>query len=263
MNPTCEALERTGLVVVRGVLSDALVASLRGCFAALDTRGVPTSRQVLYTHREPSGHRADFGALMQQWLNPHRLVGEGSTEEAMRSLRAWLARFAQRPLLPFQDVLLSKHIEHREFPWHQDEPFWPLDCVWGAVVWCALDPVGASNGAVEFAVGSHLGELGPAVDLHTGAAQEGSGGHLPDVGRFEVVQPTLDPGDAVIFHPRTFHRSQRNTSGSPRRAWASTWLSPDSRWNPARAPRHPLASRAAAGVPLGDVPLVGGVSCVD
>ncbi len=263
MNGAREEFERSGLVIVRGLLREEVVGSLRRCFDVLESRGVPTSRQVLYTHRDPNGVRGDLGALMQQWLNPHRIVGDGNTAEPMRDLRELVVEFAGRSLVPFQDVLMSKRATHREFPWHQDEPFWPVDCVWGAIVWGALDPTDGSNGAVEFAVGSHLGEEGPAVDLHTGVAQDGAPGELPDPHRFEIIRPTLAPGDAVIFHPRMLHRSGENASGRLRRAWASTWLSTDSRWNRDRAPRHPLASRAAQGAPLGEIALFGGATCGD
>lgn len=263
MNAAREEFEHTGLVVVRELLREEVVVSLRRCFDVLESRGVPTSRQVLYTHREPSSPRGELSELMHQWLNPHRIVGDGNTTAPTRDLRARLREFAGRSLIPFQDVLMSKRGGHREFPWHQDAPFWPVDVVWGAIVWCALDPTDASNGAVEFALGSHLDEQSPAVDLHTGAAQEGTRGDLPDPRRFEVVCPTLAPGDAVIFHPRTLHRSGENTSGRVRRVWASTWLSADSRWNRDRAPRHPLASRAEQGAPLGEIALFGGVACDD
>lgn len=263
MNTALDEFERAGLVVMRKFLSEELVVSLRHCFDVLESRAVPTSRQVLYTHREPSGPRGDFSELMHQWFNPHRIVGDGNTTAPMRAIRERVREFAERSVIPFQDVLMSKCAGHREFPWHQDAPFWPVDVVWGAIVWCALDPTDASNGAVEFALESHFEALSSAVDLHTGAAQEGTRGDLPDSRRFEVVCPTLAPGDAVIFHPRTLHRSGENTSGRVRRAWASTWLSSDSRWDRDRAPRHPLASRAEHGVPLGELALFGGVECDD
>lgn len=263
MKSAREEFEHTGVAVVREFLQEEVVVSLRRCFDVLEARGVPTSRQVLYTHREPSGPRRGLGELMHQWFNPHRIIGDGNTAAPMRELHDWLGEFAGQSLVPFQDVLMSKRAGHREFAWHQDAPFWPVDFVWGAIVWCALDPTDASNGAVEFALGSHLDKQCPAVDLHTGAAQEGTLGDLPDPRHFEVVCSMLAPGDAVIFHPRTLHRSPENTSGRIRRAWASTWLSPDSRWNRDRAPRHPLASRAEQGTPLGEIALFGDLACDD
>lgn len=100
-------------------------------------------------------------------------------------------------------------------------------------------------------MGSHRNGLGPAIDLHTGEAQEGTARLLPSLSDYEVACPLLEPGDAVLFHPRTWHRSGVNQHTQRRRAWASTWLSPDARWNRDRAPRHPLANRVEHGALVG------------
>lgn len=251
-------LAARGVVVARGLLGMGAVERLRATFAALERHGVPRSREILYTHEAPTHAPAAFGTLMEQWLNPHlQDFTVGTRADAQRLGQRLLSEFG-RPLVLFQDVILSKRPAHETFPWHQDAAFWPVDCVWGAIVWCALDEVNAENGAVEFAIGSHRGDVAPSVDLYTGRAQIGAGGALPDLEDAEVFCPSLAPGDAVIFHPRTFHRSGRNRSGLPRRAWASSWLSTDSRWDPSRAPRHPLAANAPAGALVGDVRLVGG-----
>jgi ectoine hydroxylase-related dioxygenase (phytanoyl-CoA dioxygenase family) len=153
----------------------------------------------------------------------------------------------------FQDLLLAKHAEHRSLAWHQDEPFWPIDTPWGAVVWCALDPVDHARGGVELALKSHR-ELGPAIDLHTGEPQLASQGQRFDASGFELSCPELAPGDALIFHARTWHRSGVNQGGLPRRAWVSTWLPREACWNPDRAPRHPRAPTVIAGAPVGGKP---------
>jgi ectoine hydroxylase-related dioxygenase (phytanoyl-CoA dioxygenase family) len=96
------------------------------------------------------------------------------------------------------------------------------------------------SGGLWLAEGSHREGVGPAVDLHTGAAQQGSEGVMLDVARYEVVRPKLAPGDAIAFHPLVWHASPENRSGLARRVWASTWLGVSARWSHARAPRHPL-----------------------
>ncbi len=251
-------LAARGVVVARGLLGMDMVERLRATFPALERQGVPRSREILYTHEAPTHAPAAFGMLLEQWFNPHlQDLNVGTRADAQRLGQRLMSEFG-RPLVLFQDVILSKHPAHRDFPWHQDAAFWPVDCTWGAIVWCALDDVNAENGAVEYAIGSHRGEVAPSVDLYTGRAQAGSVGELPDLAGVEVFCPSLAAGDAVIFHPRTFHRSGRNRSGLPRRAWASSWLSTDSRWDPSRAPRHPLAGSARAGVRVGDVWLAGG-----
>ncbi|HWO26823.1 MAG TPA: phytanoyl-CoA dioxygenase family protein [Kofleriaceae bacterium] len=232
-------LEANGFVVWPALLTADEVEALRCCLERLHVDRVPTTTQVLYTHAVPTKPRPSFERLMLQWLNPHRRMHADGTTEV-------LARVAQRlsslgfDVTPFQDVLLVKMSEHAPFPWHQDEPYWPFDAPAGLVVWCALDPTNRSNGGLELARGSHHLGRGPAIDLHTGEPQAGFAGQLPNRTNFVGECPTLSPGDAVLFRPRTWHRSGRNTSGAPRRGWSSSWLPPGTHLNPELAPRHPL-----------------------
>jgi ectoine hydroxylase-related dioxygenase (phytanoyl-CoA dioxygenase family) len=246
---TIDTLFERGLVVVRGLLEPAEVAGLRACFDALRGAGAPTTQQILYTHALPATPRPSYDRLFEQWFNPHTRDGDGST-------RAWLEHLSDRlsdrlapDLFAFQDMLLVKHAGHAALPWHQDEPFWPIDTPWAAIVWCALDPVDRERGGVELAVASH-GRLGPAIDLHTGDPQLPDAAERFDEHAFERWCPALEPGDALIFHARTWHRSGINHTGLLRRAWISSWVPPEARWDPARAPRHPRADPLVAGTPV-------------
>ncbi len=135
---------------------------------------------------------------------------------------------------------MDKGASHRPFPWHQDFPFWPVDAPLGLIVWAPLDPVDELSGGLWIAEGSQRAGIGPAIDLHTGAAQPGSAGMMLDPARYETARPRLAPGDAIVFHPLAWHASPANRSGRRRRVWSSTWLGASARWSHARAPRHPL-----------------------
>lgn len=246
---TLDSLLAQGVVVMPGLLDDAEVEQLRACVERLRIEGVPTSRQVLYTHELPSTPRPGFDRLFEQWLNPHALPSAASTRAMLERLGERLAPRLGPNLSAFQDILLDKHASHTELPWHQDEPFWPIDTPWAAVVWCALDPVERTRGGIELAIASHH-RLGPAIDLHTGAAQRETTAAPFDPAAFELCCPTLQPGDAVCFHGRTWHRSGRNHTPFPRRAWISAWAPPTAVWDPARTPRHPRARELVPGAPL-------------
>lgn len=236
-------LETNGFVVSPGFLDAEEVETLRGCLTRLHDDRVPTTNQVLYTHAAPTEPRPSFERLMLQWLNPHLRTHASSTADVLARVAARLASLGFG-LIPFQDVLLAKTADHGPFPWHQDEPYWPFDAPAGLVVWCALDVADRSNGGLELARGSHLLGRGPAIDLHTGEQQAGLAGPIPDRSAFEGECPSLSPGDAVLFRPRTWHRSGRNASGAPRRGWSSSWLPPGTPPRPELAPRHPLIRRA-------------------
>lgn len=230
-------LDERGVAVVRDLLPQREVAALRWCIDELRRTGSQTTRQILYTHRRPTSPRPPFSDLMEQWLNPHLLTDPASTRRTLEFIAAEACGFLTG-MRPFQDVLLVKQPHHREFPWHQDEPFWPWDAPEGLVIWCALDAVDQTNGAVEVAVGSHSLGRDAAIDLHTGLTQVD--GRLPDLRACEVICPTLAPGDAVIFRPRTWHRSGLNRTAAPRRAWSTSWLPLSATWRPDLAPLHPL-----------------------
>jgi ectoine hydroxylase-related dioxygenase (phytanoyl-CoA dioxygenase family) len=77
------------------------------------------------------------------------------------------------------------------------------------------------------------------MNIHTGLAQAGTTGHVPT--EMEQNTPELKAGDALIFTSLTWHRSDMNNSATPRLAWSSTWLHPESRWDLQKAPNHPLS----------------------
>lgn len=256
-------LYAVGHVVVRGLLAVGDVETLREGVAELRA-GVPRSRDILYTHRPPpTGQGAGMDGLMDQWLNPHRRVGPGSTLRHAAGLRPLVSALLGGPAVLFQDLVLDKRSHHGTFHWHQDFPFWPVDRPRGLVVWAALDPVSEASGGLRLA--RSTGECGPAIDLYSGFPQPGfEGATVPSLD--EWVAPSLQAGDAVVFLPLTWHSSGENREGTSRRVWASTWLANDVCWRHAAAPRHPLVGRVIDGAPVGGggwAPMVEGLPCDD
>lgn len=102
------------------------------------------------------------------------------------------------------------------FPYHQDEHFLIGEskrrvAQYGGVnLVIALDPSDASNGGFEVLGRTHLGEL--ATDGYDTAVM--NHGAFDETHR---VVPTLQPGDALLFHPRLAHGSEPNRSQRTRR----------------------------------------------
>lgn len=147
---------------------------------------------------------------------------------------------------------MDKRAGHAPFPWHQDFPFWPVDRPVGLIAWTPLDPCDEENGALQIALGSHRAGVGPAIDLHSGEPQAGYERSTFRPADHALASPSLAPGDVILFHPLTWHRSPPNVTGAARRVWASTWLQGDARWSRQRAPRHPLSSKITDGAALRD-----------
>ncbi len=100
-------------------------------------------------------------------------------------------------------------------PQHQDNAYFALSPPTAATLWIAVDRATPENGAVEYVAGSH--KLGAFE--HRSSGQPGTSmvmRELLDPSRFEIEQPQLEPGDAVIHDCRTVHFSGPNRSGLPR-----------------------------------------------
>jgi hypothetical protein len=122
-----------------------------------------------------------------------------------------------------------------DLPWHQDGgTFWGLDRDPELQIWTALDDVPTSAGCLEFVPGSHRDGLATKL-----------GGVIPDDvterGRAEerrVLVPAR-AGEVVLIHNHVWHRSARNRSGVPRRAFSVCYMPATTRcMRKKRAPRE-------------------------
>lgn len=233
-------LAAAGVALLPGAVTPQSLISLRTAVLANRATGRPMSRQVLYTHGPVPTDRPPLTSIMDQWLNPHRVVGPGSTQGAAEALRPLATQLLGEPAVLFQDLLLIKRAGQGAFPWHQDFAFWPVEQPLGVVIWVPLVPSDGDTGALRFAVGSHRLGPRPAVDLHNGASQDTSS----DLGFAPADWPELAPayaeGDAVAFTPLTFHMSPAMLHDRERAAWSCIFLSPRVRWSHDNAPNHPL-----------------------
>lgn len=240
-----DSFAHLGYAVVRGAFAPSEVSEIvRWTQEAV--KGRPPTPSVLFTHEAPAHPRA-LTELMRQHRNILR-VSDDEARAVLEQLRQLVADVAGFEPVPLQDVLLSKPPGTLPFPWHQDLPYWPVDRTDGCVAWLALDHCTEENGALSFAVGSHLGALGPAIDLHTGAPQRGSSGAALALDR--VACPTLEPGDVLLFHAKTWHRSGPNRTDRLRTAVSASFVHPAARWDHDRAPRHPLCATTVEKEPV-------------
>ncbi len=102
--------------------------------------------------------------------------------------------------------------------WHQDYGYWYQNSVLFPLlssVMIAVDPATKENGCLQVLKGSHAcGRIN-----HTLTGQQA--GCDPErveqlVKRLDLVHCEMKPGDAVVFHCNTLHRSDQNKSDNPR-----------------------------------------------
>jgi hypothetical protein len=105
-------------------------------------------------------------------------------------------------------------------PWHQDGGTgWGLDRHPLVTVWTALDPATIANGCVQIIPGSHrLGLLSERG--HTITPEQEAEHCRPEA----VVHLELAPGESVLLHNWTLHRSDVNRTDIPRRAFSVCYM---------------------------------------
>lgn len=120
-------------------------------------------------------------------------------------------------------------------PWHQDGgAFWGLNKEPFLQIWTALDDASENAGCLEVFEGSHLGGLaspdGGVVQEHLVKAMEAT---------TPLKQLPAKAGEVILIHNHLWHRSGRNHSGKPRRAFTACLLSEDTKClRRKRAPRE-------------------------
>ena len=232
----------SGFSVLRGVLNTEDLDRIYSATTALKKGAKIQSEQVLFTHTKPPKNSPPLSAIMNQWLNPHKLDGKGSTREVIQKVNDIASDFFGEPMQIYQDLILCKNEAHREFPWHQDAPFWPIDFSKAATFWIPLSEVNEFNGGLKFSQ-DYEAKKHAAVNLHTGVKQDGTPGFEPH----EIYSPSLYPGDILVFSPTILHASGTRLGAEERIAHSSVFVDMDATWNHKIAPNHPRCQHTKHG----------------
>jgi phytanoyl-CoA hydroxylase len=130
--------------------------------------------------------------------------------------RAIARRFIGENIATYRCMFMNKPAgQGTLLPWHQDGgDNWGLDRDPPLTLWLALDPATRENGCVEIVPGSHrLGLL--SAFGHTISAE-----HAERYCSANTRYVELLPGECVLLHNFLIHRSGRNGTSQPRRAFS-------------------------------------------
>ncbi|HLI67100.1 MAG TPA: phytanoyl-CoA dioxygenase family protein [Caulobacteraceae bacterium] len=125
----------------------------------------------------------------------------------------------------YEQVFLKEGGETRRTPWHQDSSYLAIAGDHLAVVWITFDAQPKED-SLEFVRGSHKGVLynGSRFELGDDTAPINPASplpRLPDIegarGQFDIVSWAVEPGDLIVFHPRTLHGGAATHPGGRRR----------------------------------------------
>lgn len=244
-----EAFRRDGVVLLRGVLTEDEVATL----AAGVERNLADLGPLGMNATQPG----QPGAFVEDFRSWDRIPEYPAAVASSALPAAAGALMGASTVRLFHDHLLVKEAGTLDrSPWHQDQPYYPIDGSQTVSFWIPLDPV-ARESTLEFVRGSHTGPWfmprsfvkGTPMVFDEGALEE-----VPDVdarrSEFDVVGWAMEPGDAVAFNMLTLHAA----AGSPtrRRAFSLRLLGDDVTWAPRphrTSPPFPEVS-LEAGAPL-------------
>ena len=170
--------------------------------------------------------QATDATFYQDLYNPDCLTGYRAMLEAS-PIPALVADLWDAPDVWFmyEQVFLKEGGEARRTPWHQDSSYLAVAGEHLAVAWITFDPC-AQEDSLEFVAGSHRDRLynGSRFDLDDDTAPthpNASLPRLPDIeatrDQWDIVSWPVEPGDLVIFHPKTLHGGAPTHPGARRR----------------------------------------------
>ncbi len=231
---------REGWARLPAVADAAEVEALRDRYVALTTGALPDPG-LFFQPDTPTGRYEDL-AFGHGWAGPDVPYRKVERLERDPLFRAWLAQplFERvvRRVLPGAVTLYRATVFAKapgtgsEIPYHQDGGrFWGLDRDPELQLWTALDDAPPEAGGLEVVPGSHTDGLATPMGGLVPAALVAARAPVP------VAVPAR-AGDVVLLHALSWHRSGRNASDRPRRAFTVCYLAGDTRCTRTRrAPR--------------------------
>lgn len=111
--------------------------------------------------------------------------------------------------------------------WHQDVRYWRFQRPELVSVLLALDPSNPQTGSLKFIPGTHRMTFAPdRLDAESFLIED----HPANKALLDtVVETSVQPGDVVFFHCRTFHAASRNRTAQYRRSLILTYAALDNR----------------------------------
>lgn len=164
----------------------------------------------------------------------------------------------------YEQVFLKEGGETRRTPWHQDSSYLAVDGEDLAVAWITFDACSAET-SLEFVRGSHKGVLynGSRFDVEDDTLPTHPNSSLPllpDIEKardaYDIVTWAVEPGDVVMFHPKTLHGGAATHPGARRRTLTLRFFGQRAHYDPREGGAGPRLSnfhdRMKAGAPFRD-----------
>ena len=220
---------RDGFVLVRGML-DAEETALLGRAARED--------RVLDEHSFGRSDGEGGTVRLSLWNHPTETVYGmiARCESIVGSLEKVLGG---EVYLYHSKMIMKDPLVGGAWTWHQDYGYWYQNGIlfpWMASAFIAVDRATRENGCLQVVRGSH--QLGRIDHVLTGDQAGADPARVDEALKvLDLVHVEMEPGDTIIFHANTLHRSDQNKSPNPR--WSMICSYNAARNNPFIEHHHP------------------------
>lgn len=212
-------------------LTDPIIDHDKGTAAVgAGTAGTVVAEPETETKKQP--HSVPF--LFNLWERDERFWKIVSNPVIAGMARQLLG--SSEVVLMEDGAVVKKPVVGGRLAWHQDYSYWPLATPGAVTCWIALDDVGAENGGMQVAVGSH--KLGEKLPVEFGDGSSFMHDERPGLG--EVVPPEeagldvaayeLKAGECGFHHALIWHASGPNTTQNPRRGFIPRYVAGGTMW---------------------------------
>jgi phytanoyl-CoA hydroxylase len=212
-----DQFESQGYIIFENFFSDAEIASIQSQIDQFDAahqeslrrhadgdKGVSRANEISFTM-----HLAEQDEAIMQFCRSPKLV-----DLAVELLGQDISLYWDQSVYKYPEG-------KREFPWHQDNGYIPVEPERYLTCWIALEDATVENGCVWVQPGTHLG--GTVEHRDTPIGKQCYFGDDPG------IPVPLKRGGMVVFSSLLFHRSGANASKSIRKGYIVQFAPADAR----------------------------------
>lgn len=230
-----ETYQRDGVVLVKGLFREYVEEIARGIERNMEEPG-PYAAENLKD--------GDKGRFFDDYCNWERIPEFANVVRNSAAAEVAADLMGSERVQMFHDhVLVKEPGTSKPTPWHQDGPYYFVDGEQNVSFWSPMDPV--TDATLRCVAGSHRWpkrvlptrwladtDFYPDDDTYMPVPD-------PDAEGMNILEWSMEPGDAVAFNYHTLHGARGNEAAARRRAFSLRLLGDDARYIERPGPTSP------------------------
>ena len=230
-----ESFQQDGVVLIRGLFVD---------FIEMIRIGIERNMIDPGEYAAENLHEGEAGRFFDDYCNWRRIPEFVEVVERSPAAEVAAALMGSRRVQMFHDhVLVKEPGTSKPTPWHQDAPYYFVAGRQTVSFWVPVDPV--REASLRCVAGSHRWEkqVLPTKWLSEEDFYPDEDSYIPvpdpDAEGMDVLEWSMEPGDAVAFSFDTLHGARGNESTARRRAFSLRLVGDDARYVERPGPTSP------------------------